>query len=238
MTPQDLDLEVRQELRSLSKDNADATARHLVMVAALLDSDPQRALEHARTAKDRAGRVAIARETCGIAAYHAGEWKEAIAELRAARRMTGGPGMLAVLADAERGLGRPAKALEVAAEFPAEDLDPETRAELAMVKAGAHTDLGQTDEALLALEPETTASDLEDVTALRVAYAYADAQELAGNTDAATAWFHRAAELDVDDVLDISKRLEALAQAAPDGSTSTPVATEDATQAEGNPHGA
>src|SRR5699024_7167559 len=109
--PKDLDPQVRQELRSLSRDNADMVAKHLIMAATLLDENTEKALEHARAAKDRAGRVAVARETNGIAAYHAGEWKEAISELRAARRMQGGPGLIAVLADAERALGRPEKAL-------------------------------------------------------------------------------------------------------------------------------
>ena len=59
------------------------------------------------------GRIAVVRETAGITAYHAGEWAEALSELRAARRMAGGPGLLAVMADCERGLGRPERAIEL-----------------------------------------------------------------------------------------------------------------------------
>lgn len=108
----DLDPLVLQDLKSLSKENSEAVAKHMIMAATWMDDDPKLALRHARAAKDRAGRVAIAREVNGIAAYRAGEWKEALAELRAARRISGGPGMLAVMADCERGLGRPEKALE------------------------------------------------------------------------------------------------------------------------------
>ncbi|WP_238597105.1 tetratricopeptide repeat protein [Corynebacterium heidelbergense] len=208
--PRELDPTVRQELRSLAKDNADMTAKHLIMAASLLDEDPQKALAHARAAKDRAGRVPVARETNGIAAYHAGEWKEAIAELRAARRMSGGPGLVAVLADAERGLGRPAKALEVASEIDGQDLEPETRAELAIVVAGAHLDLQQPDDAVLALEPETGKTDAPEVTRMRVMYAYGDVLEHVGRTEEAVEWFRRAAEMDTEEVLDASDRIAAL----------------------------
>lgn len=205
--PKDLDPSVRQELRSLSKDNADMVAKHLIMTALLLDEKPKEALSHARAAKDRAGRVAVARETCGIAAYHAGEWKEAIAELRAARRMSGGPGMLAVMADAERGLGRPDKALEIAKEFDASELDDESRVELAIVVAGAHSDMGQHDEAVLALEGELDNSKAPQITQMRLFYAYADALLEIGRLDEAKAWFIKAGQLDEEKFLDIEDRL-------------------------------
>ena len=103
ISERDLDPTVRQDLRSLSKQNAEVVAKHMVASALAMEEDPELALKHARAAKDRAGRVSIARETCGIAAYHAGQWKEALSELRAARRISGGPGLLAVMADCERG---------------------------------------------------------------------------------------------------------------------------------------
>ena len=208
--PKDLDPQVRQELRSLSRDNADMVAKHLIMAATLLDENTEKALEHARAAKDRAGRVAVARETNGIAAYHAGEWKEAISELRAARRMQGGPGLIAVLADAERALGRPEKALGVAGEYRPEELDPETRVELAMVVAGAYQDIGRHEEAIVSLEEELDAADAPDVTKLRVTYAYADALAQAGRTADAIQWFTTANELDTEEVLDSEKRIAEL----------------------------
>ncbi|WP_425278985.1 tetratricopeptide repeat protein [Corynebacterium bovis] len=210
VSPKELDPAVRQELRSLAKENADMVARHMIMAASLLDDDPQKALAHARAAKDRGGRVSITRETLGITAYHAGEWKEALTELRAARRLGGGPGMLAVMADCERGLGRPDKALEIAAEPGAADLDPESRAELAIVVAGAYHDLTRNEDALAALEPETTATDLPEHTVLRVTYAYADALAAAGRTGEAREWFTRAGKLDETGVLDTEERLKEL----------------------------
>ena len=137
----DLDPSVLQDLSSLSKENSEAVAKHLIMAATWLDDDPQLSLRHARAAKDRAGRVSVAREMNGIAAYRAGEWKEALAELRAARRISGGPGLLAVMADCERGIGRPEKAIELWRSDDAKELAPEDAIELAIVAAGARLDI-------------------------------------------------------------------------------------------------
>lgn len=210
LDPKELDPSVRQELRSLSKDNADMVAKHLIMAATLLDNEPEKALAHARAAKDRAGRVSVARETCGIVAYHAGEWKEAISELRAARRMAGGPGLLPVLADCERGLGKPEKALDVANDPQADQLDAESKVELAIVVAGAHQDLGHPEAALPALEAQLENAEAPDVTRMRLFYAYADALVTVDRKKEAVEWFNRAAEMDTEEVLDVSDRLAEL----------------------------
>ena len=104
---------MRAELRSLSKPNADAVGKHLVAAGQLLDTDAAQALAHARAARARAARVAAVREAVGIAAYHAGEWAEALTELRTARRISGDPRNLPLMADCERALGRPAKAVRM-----------------------------------------------------------------------------------------------------------------------------
>ncbi|MBC6820877.1 hypothetical protein CRD20_00670 [Corynebacterium sp. LK33] len=208
----ELDPSVRQDLKSLAKDNADKVARHMIMSAILMAEDPQRALEHARAAKDRAGRVGVVRETAGVAAYHAGEWKEALAELRAARRISGGPGMLAVMADCERGLGRPEKAIELARSEEAKQLDNESKTELAIVAAGARRDMGQIDEALVELETQDLNPDREDFEAARLFYAYADALVEAGRKDDAKVWFTRCAKIDVDQMLDARERIEELSK--------------------------
>ena len=57
----DLDPLVLQDLKSLSKENSEAVAKHMIMAATWMEDDPKLALRHARAAKDRAGRVAIAR---------------------------------------------------------------------------------------------------------------------------------------------------------------------------------
>ena len=109
-----LDAEARRELKGLSKPLAEIVGKHLVAAGTLIDEEPERALEHARYARSRAPRVGLVREAAGLTAYHAGEWAEALGELRAARRMSGGNTHLAVMADCERALGRPERALELA----------------------------------------------------------------------------------------------------------------------------
>ncbi|MCK7660590.1 hypothetical protein [Corynebacterium antarcticum] len=207
---QDLDPSVRQDLRSLSKDNAEAVGRHMVMSATLMADDPELALRHARAAKDRAGRVAVVRETCGIAAYHAGEWKEALAELRAARRMSGGPGLLAVMADCERGLGRPERAIEMSRNEDVEALDPESRTEFAIVIAGARKDMGDADAAVIELQREDLNPARTGASAARLFYAYADALAAAGRTEEARDWFTNAKKADTDELLDTDERLAEL----------------------------
>lgn len=206
----DLDPLVLQDLKVLSRDNADAVAKHMFMAATLMADDPQLALRHARAAKDRAGRVAVTRETNGIAAYHAGEWKEALAELRAARRISGGPGLLAVMADCERGLGRPEKAIAMARSEEAEQLDPESKVEFAIVIAGARADLEQYDSALLTLQRANPSENAVAVTAARLSYAYADALARVGRSDEAVHWFKVADSQDEFGDLDAGERIEEL----------------------------
>lgn len=206
ISAKDLDPSVLQDLRSLSKDNADAVARHMVMAAIWMEDDPQLALRHARAAKDRAGRVSVVRETAGIAAYHAGEWKEALTELRAARRISGGPGMLAVMADCERGLGHPEKALELGRTEDLSGLDDDSRVELAIVLAGARADMGDFDSAVVELKSVGLEDTRSDITSMRLFYAFADCLVQAGRGDEAREWFLRSAELDTEGVLDARER--------------------------------
>ena len=208
--PQLLERSVRQELRSLSKPNADAVAKHLVAAGQALESDPQRALAHARAARSRAARVAAVREAVGVAAYHSGEWAEALAELRAARRMSGDPQLLPLIADAERALGRPDQAARVLSDPDVRRLDPQTHTELLIVVAGARRDVGQLDAALAVLARGGLDRNRPGPGAARLWYAYADALEAAGRIDEAAAWFAASAGQDPDGELDAAERAAAL----------------------------
>lgn len=152
VTAADLDKDARGRLRTLSKDNAEDVGRHLVMAGRLIDEDPERAYRHAQTALARAGRVDVVREAAAITAYATGRYAEALREFRTVTRLNGSHEHLALVADCERGLGRPERALEIAASPEAASLSPEARAELLMVVAGARSDLAQYDAALLTLE--------------------------------------------------------------------------------------
>lgn len=212
-----LDPEVRRDLRGLHRDTAEEVARHLVAAGRLVDTDPQRALAHARYARSRASRIAVVREAAGIAAYHAGEWAEALAELRAARRMGGGPGHLAVMADIERALGRPERAIELARGPEAKELSTAEAVELAIVAAGARRDLGEVEAAVVALQiPELDPRRREPWSA-RLFYAYADNLLAAGRRTEALHWFVRAADADAEGETDARERVaELTGQELPD----------------------
>ena len=202
-----LDPEVRTELRSLSKDTSDLVARHLVMAGRLVDEDPEKALVHARAARALAGRVGAVREAAGLTAYLAGEWTDALSELRAARRITGRPDHLPVLADCERALGRPEKALAYGDDPAVPTLDQETRVELIIVIAGARRDLEQPDAAVLALQDPARRTTAKRPWAARLWYAHADALLAAGREEEARDWFSRTAEVDADGETDAVDRL-------------------------------
>lgn len=186
-------------------------ARHLVAAGTLLEVDAAQALAHARYARSKASRLAVVREAAGVAAYYAGEWAEAIAELRAARRMGGGPGHLAVLADAERALGRPERALEIIRSPEAAELGREEAIELVIVASGARRDLGELDAAVIALQLPELDGDVVVPGTSRLRYAYADALLAAGRRDEAVSWFLRTVEIDDEELTDAADRLAALA---------------------------
>lgn len=213
--------EVRNELRSLSKPNADRVARYLVAAGGLVDDDPQAALAHARAARATAGRIGVVREATGIAAYHSGEWAEALSELRAARRITGDPTHLPVIADCERALGRPERALDLARSADAAALPSEQRVELRIVEAGARRDLGEFDAAVVTLQgPDLDRSRVEPWSP-RLWYAYADALLTAGRREEAYDWFVSVAMIDEDGLTDAHERVETFPHAVESGHTTT-----------------
>jgi tetratricopeptide (TPR) repeat protein len=210
ITAAGLDAEVRRDLRGLQRDTADTVARHLVAAGRLVDEDPERALEHARFARARASRIAVVREAAGIAAYHAGEWAEALSELRAARRMGGGHGHLAVMADIERALGRPERALELSRGPEVRELEQAESIELAIVAAGARRDLGELDAAVVSLQIPELDPARRDPWSARLFYAYADNLLAAGRESDALQWFVHAADADDDGETDAARRIAEL----------------------------
>ena len=205
--------EVRRELSTLDRATADAVARHLVAAGQLLDDDPEAALSHARAARARASRIAAIREAVGIAAYHCGDWGQALSELRAARRMGSKSPLLALLADCERGLGRPERAIELARGPEAAQLAGDDADELRIVAAGARADLGQLDQALAVLSTPQLDPNRTGSTAARLFYAYADTLLALGRDDEALQWFLRSAGADIEGVTDAEDRVAELGSA-------------------------
>ncbi len=197
-----------RDLRGISKENSDFVARHLVAATSLADEEPEQAWLHARAARSKGGRIAVVRETVGLVAYRAQEWAEAISELRAARRMGGGPGHVAILADCERALGNPERALDLARSPEAAQLDEDGAAELRIVASGARADMGQLDAALAVLQ-DGPGFDLENPTSYsgRLFYAYADLLLTTGKADEALQWFVRADDADDDGDTDAADRI-------------------------------
>ncbi|WP_076239862.1 tetratricopeptide repeat protein [Mycobacterium sp. NS-7484] len=202
--------DVRRELVTLDKTTADFVARHLVMAGKLLDEDPETALAHARSARNRAGRIAVVREAVGIAAYHSGDWAQALAELRAARRMGSKSALLPMIADCERGVGRPERALELARSDEAAALTGEDADELRIVTAGARSDLGQLEQALAILSTPPLDPTALGPTSARLFYVYADTLLALGRRDEALQWFLHAAHADLEGITDAEDRITEL----------------------------
>lgn len=207
------DRSVHRELRTLSKENAEGVARHLLAVAeALAADDLDRALAHAQNASRRAGRVAVVRETLGFVHYRRAEWAKALAEFRTARRLSGSEHLLPLIADTERGLGRPERAIELAAGPAARQLGVPEQMELAVVVSGARRDLGQTRAAVQHLKDVVRSLSPGAPWAARVFYAYADALAADGRAELAAQYLERAADADTEGTTDAAERVTGPAQ--------------------------
>ncbi|AXK37889.1 hypothetical protein DVA86_34640 [Streptomyces armeniacus] len=210
VTGEDIEKDVRQELMSLPKGLADDVAKNLVMVGRLIDEDPEQAYAYAKVALRLASRVPAVRETAGFAAYGVGKYAEALAEFRAARRMTGGVQLWPVMADCERGIGRPERALAMAGEPEVQKLDKAGQVEMRLVAAGARRDMGQAEAAVVTLQSSELASNSVQPWSARLRYAYADVLLEVGRESEAREWFAKALEADQSGVTDASDRLAEL----------------------------
>ncbi len=204
--PDQLDGDVARQLRTLPKGLAEEVARRLVVAGLLLADDPELAHLHAMEATRIASRVAAVREATGVTAYATGRWAQSLAELRAARRMSGSDDFLPMMADCERGLGRPERALTLAGSPEAARLDVAGRIEMRIVASGARRDLGQLEAAVVTLK----CSELKDARAPwagRLRYAYADALDAIGDREGALEWFGKAAAVDSQGETEAAERL-------------------------------
>jgi hypothetical protein len=210
ITADQLDPEAAAELRTLPGDLADAVARYLV--AAGREEDPERAYDYARAARGLAARVGIVRETAAIAAYQAGKWQDALAELRAAKRLTGRSSYLPLMADSERALGRMDRALDIVTGPEARAADRATQLELLIVESGIRRDQGLPDAAVVALQVPELNERRGRAANARLLYAFADALVEAGRDEEARAWFGRAAAADPAGETDAAERVDELDQ--------------------------
>ncbi len=192
VTARDLNPAARNELKTLSKENADIVARHLAMAAELIDDDPALAHRHALAASRRAGRVGVVRETVAITAYATGDFALALRELRTYRRISGRDDQIALMVDSERGVGRPDRALEVGRAVDRAKLPASVRVELAIALSGARLDLGQPERALLELDIPELDPDHAFEWSPALFGARANVLEELGRDDEAAQWRRRA----------------------------------------------
>jgi tetratricopeptide (TPR) repeat protein len=208
ITEEQLSRDARAELRGLPQDLATTVGRYLV--AAELAKDPELAYRYAQAARKLAARIGVVREVSGTTAYRSGRWAEALAELRAARRMTGRGEYLPLMADSERALGRLDRALDLVHSDEARRLPRPARIELRIVESGIRRDQGLVDAAVLALQvPEISDGRLRPWST-RLFYAYGDALLAAGRREEARDAFARAVAADENEETDALERLEQL----------------------------
>lgn len=208
ITDDQLSREAKAELQGLPADLAATVGRYLV--AAELASDPEQAYRFTQAARQLAARIGVVREVNGIMAYRTGRWAEALAELRAARRLTGRGEYLPLMADAERALGRLDRALELVRGDDAKRLPRAAQIELRIVESGIRRDQGLSDAAVLALQvPELTDGRTRAWSA-RLFYAYGEALLAAGRPEAAREAFSRAVVADEEEETDALARLDEL----------------------------
>jgi hypothetical protein len=194
ITGDELGEELTSELKSLPTGLTITVAQHLVMAQRYLEVNPALALIHAKHAKELAGRFPLVREIVGIARYLNENWQEALNDFRAVRRMTNADHLLPMMADCERGLGRPERAIEM---LTGVKLAGVVAIEAAIVQSGARMDLGQLEAALVALKIPALTGFPNDLTAYaRLCYAYAQVLEKLDRTSEASLWYQRADKAD------------------------------------------
>ena len=187
-----LDRIALNELKTLSKENAEGVALHLVMVAQLIEDDPELAHQHAISAARRAGRIGVVRETLAITAYATEDYALALRELRTYRRISGRDDQLPMMVDSERGLERPERALELGRSVRRSTLSTGVQVELAIAMSGARLDLGQAEEALAELQiPQLDPTKAFSYSPALFG-AYGTVLEELGREEEAATWFDRA----------------------------------------------
>lgn len=177
----------RERLRGLSKEHAENIGLHILAAYTLEERDPELALEHAKWVAHQASRIDFARETLAFVAYRQGDYKLALREFRTAFRINGFLDYLPFIADCERGMGEPKKAIETAMSDDAKYLRGESKAEMFLVYAGALGDLELWDKAIEIVHTLGRSKGLAGEYRMRAVQAEQYFLEQAGRSDEAVA---------------------------------------------------
>jgi tetratricopeptide (TPR) repeat protein len=206
--PRDISEEVQRVTRPTEA--RDALSRLARAIDLLERGDPGGAVAEAQKAKKLSPRSSSIREVLGLSLYGAERWQEALAELKAYRRMTELTDQNHIMADCLRGLGRPADAIPlIEEELRTKGVANEAKAEAVIVAASALADQGRFAEALAYLGRARTRDDVAEDYTLRLWYVKGDILARAGRKDEAATEFRKVMRHDVG-AFDAAERLAEL----------------------------
>jgi tetratricopeptide (TPR) repeat protein len=176
---------------------ADQALSRLARAADLLGrGDARQAVKEAEKAKEAAPRSGGVREVLALAYYSAEQWRDALREAQAYRRMTGRADQNHIIADSYRALGNPDKAVPLAEEALRARIPEEAKAEAAIVAASALADLERYDQALAMLRRLGSTAEVGRPHDLRVWYVTGDVLARAGRKDEAARAFRKVLRYD------------------------------------------
>ena len=215
--PVDIPRGIRRDIERATsdKETAKRLQQHLTAAFAALDHrDGATALPHLRYLKARLPRTGLLREALGVALYLHEDYKEALSELQAYRRLTGSSDQNHLVADAIRAVGEgehriPELIQEMeAGEEPAPDA---ARFEGRIVWACYLADSGDLGAGRAVLAPllEEKPDDEPEEHHLRCWYVAADLAARAGDRESARDLFTRISD-HADSFFDTEQRLAAL----------------------------
>jgi tetratricopeptide (TPR) repeat protein len=202
---------VHEEIRRTTRpENQKQALDRIARAIELLERDDARgAVSEAQKAKRFAPRSGAVREVLGIARYRLGSFEEALADLKAYKRITGRVDQNHLIADCLRAIGRPQEAVSLAEEELAGVASRDAKAEAVVVAASALADSGRYSEALAFLRRARTEADVARPSTLRLWYVKGDILARAGRREDALREFRRIMRYDPT-AFDVAERVAAL----------------------------
>jgi tetratricopeptide (TPR) repeat protein len=206
--PRDVVAELRRVARAGMADRAIARMERAVEL--MEREDARGAAGEAAKAKAMAPRSVAVREVLGMALYRQERFREALSEMQAYRRMSGRADQNHIIADCQRALGHPERAVPLAEEaLSARGVSLAARTEAVIVAASALADMGRFDQALGLLRRVRTREDVAGPEVLRVWYVMASVLDRAGRRDEAAREFRKIMRHDPA-AFDVAERLAEL----------------------------